>query len=97
MIIVIIASAAPFLGLVISLVGALNISALAIVFPALADICVNWEDGKGGVLLVIKNVLIMLFGILGLLAGTYASLYGIIFKIQEQNKQVGRHLRYVFE
>lgn len=94
---VIVAATAPFLGLVISLVGAFNISALAIIFPAVADFCVNWDGGKGGFCLVLRDAFLVLFGILGMISGSYASLYGIVFKIQEQSTEIKRHFHYVFD
>lgn len=92
-VVVVMGTAAPFLGLVISLLGALCVSALAIIFPAMADVCVNWEDRKGGACLVIRNVMIILFGIGGLIAGTYASVHGIIIESMkdsedQQKKQI---------
>lgn len=94
----VVAAAIPFLGLVISLVGALCISALAIVFPAVADFCVNWEEGKGGACLAIRDLLIVLFGILGLVAGSYVSLYGIVFKLHETTTlDLKRHFYYAFD
>lgn len=84
---VLVAATAPFLGLVIALVGALCVSALAIVFPALADMCVNWEDEKRGACLIIRNVFIILFGFVGLISGTYASLYGIVFESTKPGKE----------
>lgn len=75
----------PFLGLIISFVGAFAISALAIVFPAIADLCVNWEDGKGSKWVLFKDVLIMLFGAVGLIAGTYVSIYEIVLEYRSKH------------
>lgn len=91
-----VASTAPFLGLIISLIGALCISVLAIIFPAIVDLCVNWDEEKGGVLLIIKDLMLVLFGLFGLLSGTYASLYGIIFKLQNDNDNIKQRLVEIF-
>ncbi|XP_012267231.2 proton-coupled amino acid transporter-like protein CG1139 [Athalia rosae] len=72
------AIAIPRLGLFISLFGAFCLSALGIAFPAIIEICVMWPDTGTANFYLIKNVLLILFGIVGLLVGTYVSLNDIV-------------------
>lgn len=77
------AVAIPNLELFISLFGALCLSALGLAFPALIDYCTFAKQTKGlsKVILVVKNVLIALIGVAGLIIGTYTSLEEIVKKI----------------
>lgn len=77
-----IARLVPELDTVISLVGALSGSCLALIFPPLIDIIVNWDNPFTAkwTLIVIKDAAISLFGILGFLTGTYASTLQILKK-----------------
>ncbi|XP_037035317.1 proton-coupled amino acid transporter-like protein CG1139 [Bradysia coprophila] len=72
-----VAAAIPFIGLFISLVGALCISVLGIMCPALMEICVLYKD-KLPVLTVIKNLFFIIVGIVGLVVGTWTSVRDII-------------------
>lgn len=72
-----VAAAIPFIGLFISLVGALCISVLGIMCPALMEICVLYKDNLS-VLTVIKNLFFIVVGIVGLVVGTYTSVRDII-------------------
>ncbi|KAG5307196.1 PREDICTED: proton-coupled amino acid transporter 1-like [Acromyrmex echinatior] len=76
----ILAIAIPRLGLFISLFGALCLSALGIAFPAIIDICVSWPENDFGPfkIMLIKNLLLIVFGLLGLVVGTYVSIVEII-------------------
>lgn len=76
----ILAIAIPRLGLFISLFGALCLSALGIAFPAIIEICVLWPENDFGPLkvILIKNILLILFGLLGLVVGTYVSIVDIV-------------------
>lgn len=73
----VIAAAIPFIGLFISLVGALCISVLGIMCPALMEICVLHKD-KLTALTVIKNLFFIVVGVVGLVVGTYTSVRDII-------------------
>lgn len=77
---VLLAVAIPNLELFISLFGALCLSALGLAFPAAIDMCIFWYQSKGTakVWLIIRNVLIIFIGVLGLVTGTYTSLSEII-------------------
>lgn len=73
------AVAIPRLGLFISLFGAFCLSALGLAFPALMEICVKWPNNLGRFnYILIKDILLIIFGIIGLVAGTYTSVRDII-------------------
>lgn len=74
----------PRLGLFISLFGALCLSALGIAFPAIIEICVLWPDNDLGpcMIMLIKNLCLIVFGVLGLVVGTYVSIVDIVASFQ---------------
>lgn len=74
------AVAIPQLDLFISLFGALCLSGLGLAFPAIIQICTFWNvhDRTAKYLMVAKNMSLILFGLLGLIVGTYTSLRDII-------------------
>ncbi|KAF6201670.1 hypothetical protein GE061_004064, partial [Apolygus lucorum] len=77
------AVAIPRLGLFISLFGALCLSALGIAFPAIIEICVLWPDNLGKFNYVLwRDLLLILFGIVGLVVGTGTALMDIITSFQ---------------
>ncbi|RLU19973.1 hypothetical protein DMN91_008532 [Ooceraea biroi] len=80
----VLAIAIPRLGLFISLFGALCLSALGIAFPAIIEICVLWPENDFGPLkfTLIKNILLIVFGMIGLVVGTYVSIVGIVESFQ---------------
>ncbi|GJQ79453.1 hypothetical protein Trydic_g16308 [Trypoxylus dichotomus] len=78
----ILAASIPLLGLFISLFGAFCLSALGIAFPAIMEICVNYSDNLTKWCLI-KNLLLIIFGVVGLLAGSYSALSEIIVKLGE--------------
>jgi len=73
------AIAIPRLGLFISLFGALCLSVLGLAFPAIMEICVLYPNhlGKYNYILY-KDILLIIFGVVGLVAGTYTSVRDII-------------------
>ncbi|XP_030570511.1 proton-coupled amino acid transporter-like protein CG1139 [Drosophila novamexicana] len=73
------AIAIPDLSLFLSLVGSFCLSVLGLIFPALLQICVQYETGYGpaGYRLLV-NLLLLLFGIFGGVVGTYVSIVDII-------------------
>ncbi|XP_074601892.1 proton-coupled amino acid transporter 1-like isoform X1 [Brevipalpus obovatus] len=81
-----IAAMVPELDTIISLVGALSSSCLALIFPPLIDIFVRWndEDSAKRSIGIIKNVCIMTLGVLGFITGTYASSLEIMSKMSTQ-------------
>ncbi|XP_036336993.1 proton-coupled amino acid transporter-like protein CG1139 [Rhagoletis pomonella] len=69
----------PDLSLFLSLVGSFCLSILGLIFPALLQICVQYYSGYGRwKLKLIKNVLLVAFGIFGGVVGTYVSIQQII-------------------
>ena len=77
---VLLAVAIPNLELFISLFGALCLSALGLAFPALIETCTFWNTTKGFEkgLMVVKNTIIFLFAVVGLVSGTSVSINEII-------------------
>lgn len=67
----------PELDLVISLVGSVSSSFLALIFPPLLQIAVFHSEGLSP-LVVLKNLLISVVGFVGFLAGTYIAVEQII-------------------
>jgi len=75
----------PDLGLFISFVGAVSSSTLAIIFPPILNMLVNYDIGYGKFHWSLwKDLGVMLFGIVGFLSGTYVSLEQIIYGKQNQ-------------
>lgn len=70
----------PRLGLFISLFGAFCLSALGISFPGFIDICVLWPNRDFGPFKykLLKNIFLIVFGLVGLVVGTYVSIVDII-------------------
>ncbi|CAK1554053.1 unnamed protein product [Leptosia nina] len=70
----------PRLGLFISLFGALCLSALGFCFPALMEACLWWrrEKGSSRSLMLFKDTVLFILGLIGLVAGTYTAILGIV-------------------
>lgn len=69
----------PHLDLMISLVGSLASSSLALMFPPLIEIITYSAEGERiSVFTVIKNILIISLGVIGFATGTYAAMNEII-------------------
>lgn len=68
------AEAVPRLQILLSFVGAFLSVALIAIFPALIDITAKYAFGEITWMVVIKNGLIIAFGVVGTVAGTYESL-----------------------
>lgn len=77
---VLLAVAIPNLELFISLFGALCLSALGLVFPALIQLFTYWKQTSGmqKVIMVLTDLFIVIVGLIGLVVGTYTSLSEII-------------------
>jgi len=83
---VVLAATIPHLDLMISLVGAISSSAIALVFPPMLEIITYWnEPRRYGCYRwrVGKDILIMLFGILGFFIGTITTLINIVHAFSE--------------
>ena len=77
-----VAIAVPNLGPIISLVGALCFSTLGLFVPAVIENVTYWEYGLGWRLW--KNIFVILFALLALVTGTYASILEIIDEYTEE-------------
>ncbi|CAH1123042.1 unnamed protein product [Ceutorhynchus assimilis] len=73
----ILAEAIPFLGLFISLVGAVSSAALALIFPPILDTVSTMTFGKLTSFHIIKNGFIILIGVVGMITGSYESIAAI--------------------
>lgn len=83
------AVAIPRLGLFISLFGALCLSALGIAFPAMIEICVYWPDRLGPCNYILwKDILLILFGIIGLVVGSGTAINDIIVSFTSNDGQI---------
>uniref|UniRef100_A0A023F3A3 Putative amino acid transporter n=1 Tax=Triatoma infestans TaxID=30076 RepID=A0A023F3A3_TRIIF len=71
------AVAVPDLSIVISLVGALSSSAIALIFPPLIEVITFWDRGLSTGTLI-KDIALAIFGFVGFIFGTYVSIYEII-------------------
>ncbi|OCT86216.1 proton-coupled amino acid transporter 1 [Xenopus laevis] len=67
----------PHLGLVISLVGSVSSSALALIIPPLLEILTYYTEGLSR-WIIAKDIFISLVGFLGFLLGTYVALWELI-------------------
>ncbi|XP_015928320.1 proton-coupled amino acid transporter 1 isoform X3 [Parasteatoda tepidariorum] len=78
------AIAIPNLDLLISLVGALASSSLALIFPPIIELVTVWNNNmsrKQLTLIIIKDAAIITFGIFGCVIGTYTAIREIVDKI----------------
>lgn len=76
---VILAAIIPNLRDIISLVGAVSSSTLALIFPPLIEIITFWPNNLGKHNWILwKDIGIMIFGILGFVFGTYTSIEQIL-------------------
>ncbi|KAI1286793.1 Proton-coupled amino acid transporter 4 [Halotydeus destructor] len=78
------AGVVPLLDLIISLVGALCSSTIALIFPPLIQLVVHYEDRNTcnyWNYMVPKNILVMLIGLFGLISGTYYSSAAIVQRL----------------
>lgn len=75
----------PYLGLFISLVGAVSSTALALIFPPILELALKWSISDISPILILKNVIICLIGVLGCVTGTYESIVAIINAVAKDN------------
>ncbi|XP_053284583.1 proton-coupled amino acid transporter 1 isoform X1 [Pleuronectes platessa] len=76
----------PELDLVISLVGSVSSSFLALIFPPLLQLVTFYPEGLSP-MVTAKNTLISLVGLIGFLTGTYAALEQIITRNSLKNDE----------
>ncbi|XP_055941372.1 proton-coupled amino acid transporter 1-like isoform X2 [Argiope bruennichi] len=75
------AIAIPNLDLLISLVGALASSSLALIFPPIIELCTVWNSNMSPRkfrLVLMKDIFIVIFGIFGSVIGTYTVISEIV-------------------
>lgn len=76
---VLLAVAVPTIGPFLALIGALCFSLLGLIIPVFIEFVTLWDDGFGkGNWIVWKNVIILIFGVLALIFGSYTSIIDII-------------------
>ena len=73
----------PWLELVVALLGAVKMSTLSIMAPAIIDTASNWNNLGRYKWVMVKNVIIFLFGLFGCIMGTYVALRDIVVNFQE--------------
>lgn len=78
---VLVAFGVPNIGGIISLIGAICLSILGIILPALFDLMVFKNEVKHRVWRLIKDWTMVAFGIFGLVTGTCMSIYEIIYDL----------------
>jgi len=76
------AATVPWLELVVALLGAVKMSTLAIMAPAIIDTATNWADLGRFRWKLIKNIFIFIFGFIGCIMGTYVALRDIIERFE---------------
>jgi len=77
------AATVPWLELVVALLGAVKMSTLSIMAPAIIDTASNWNNLGRYKWVMVKNVIIFLFGLFGCIMGTYVALRDIVVNFQE--------------
>ncbi|XP_066907422.1 proton-coupled amino acid transporter-like protein pathetic isoform X2 [Halyomorpha halys] len=76
---VLLAVAVPTIGPFLGLIGALCFAFLGLIIPVFIEFIVYWDVGFGpGNWVVWKNILILIFGVLALVFGSYTSILDII-------------------
>lgn len=68
----------PDLGVVISLVGAVSSSTLALIFPPILELVTFWNHGLT-TSMYLKDLAILMFGLVGFGFGTYVSIHNILY------------------
>lgn len=77
----VVAQAVPDVGLLLSLIGAVACTVLALVFPPILEFCVKSNDGlKLTYYVIVKNSIILLFAAIGCITGGYEAIINIIEK-----------------
>lgn len=74
------AASVPWLDLLVSLLGAVKMSTLSLMAPALIDSAAHWNVDTQGWFFYrcVKNVILFTIGFLACIVGTYISLVAII-------------------
>ena len=82
------AATVPWLDLFVSLLGAVKMSTLSIMAPALIDLASNWNEPSHFKRRLVKNLIIFAFGLFGCIVGTYVSLYNIIENFENDTPEL---------
>lgn len=72
--------AIPNIGPFLALIGAVTLSFLGLIFPAIIQMVIYWEE-TGKTLcqwMMIKNIMLIVFGLIGFTTGTYVCMHDII-------------------
>jgi len=79
------AATVPWLDLLVSLLGAVKMSTLSLMAPALIDSAAHWNSDSGALFIYrsIKNCVVFLIGFLACIVGTYISTMEIVHNFQE--------------
>lgn len=72
------AAAGHHLDALIDLVGALFLASLGLVMPCLLDIIVRWKNWGRWHWILIKDLLLLVFGLFGTISGSYIALKNFI-------------------
>lgn len=81
----VVAIVVPLLTLVISLMGCFCLTALSIVLPAIMECLVRYPLRLGKFKwVIVKNIILAIFGLLCLISGTYFTIMELIKKVQER-------------
>ena len=72
------AATVPWLDLVVALLGAVKMSTLSIMAPAIIDTASNWSNLGRFRWILVKNSVIFIVGFVGCVMGTYVALHDII-------------------
>ncbi|XP_065341300.1 proton-coupled amino acid transporter-like protein pathetic [Cloeon dipterum] len=73
-----IAIAIPNLSALMGLIGAVCLSTVGLMFPAIVETVVFWQDWGWGNWKLVKNIVIFVFGITGFATGLYTSILDLI-------------------
>ena len=78
------AATVPWLDLLVSLLGAVKMSTLSLMAPALIDSAAHWNEDTGGVFVYrcVKNIIVFIIGFLACVVGTYISTMEIVNKFK---------------
>jgi proton-coupled amino acid transporter len=72
----------PKLSLLLSLIGALCSTVLALFFPPVIQCILHWQSDETSNYITIKNIVILLVALLGFSTGTYESVSAIVKDFQ---------------
>jgi proton-coupled amino acid transporter len=77
----------PHLDLMISLIGALSSSAIALIIPPILELVTSWPDQEFGKFYwrIFKNIFIIVVGIVGFVVGTVVTLIAIVNTFRQEN------------